>query len=186
MKIKAPIDGVEKEGKLNDVIIVKTRRPNGTWRIQTDYDLCPTMTEQHSADITDVNVLMEKYKPDEIKAYIMAKNAHRMEITGHDFSVEPDLQSNKNIQYLLKQSFERLPEDLKSQFKNHVEFVKFIDNPANAEKMVKLGIMTKKQVADNQTDTYTSPQNSDAGANTRDETSPKKSASSKNDKPEPT
>lgn len=132
--------------KLNELIIHETIRPNGTVRIQLDYSNCPTMAEQHTAHLTNINYLIEKYKPDELAAYIAARNAHRQEIVGHDFTQEPSLQDAKNVVYNSRQNFEKLPDDIKKYFPNHLEFLKFIDNPANADKMVALGLMTKKQI----------------------------------------
>lgn len=131
---------------LNKVIIKETIRSNGSVRVQQDFSNCPTLTEQHTAHLTNINYLIERYKPDELAAYIAARSQHRTEIIGHDFSREPDLQGAKNIIYQSKQEFETLSDDVKSQFKNHVEFLKFIDNPANAEKMLKFGYLTRGQL----------------------------------------
>lgn len=134
--------------KLNEVIVVKTKRKNGTIRIQQNFENCPTMAEQHTAHLTDINYLIERHKPDELAAYIHARTQHRQEIIGHDFSAEPSLQDAKNIVYQSQVAFNQLPDDIKKNFKNHVEFLKFIDNPNNAEKMVKLGILKPKQIED--------------------------------------
>lgn len=132
--------------ELNVVKTVTRKRADGTLRIQQDFTNCPTMTEQHTAHLTNINYLMERYKPDELAAYIAARNEYRREIVGHDFSREPDIQDAKNIIYQSKQEFEKLPDDVKSSFRNHVEFLKFIDNPDNAEKMLKMGILTKREI----------------------------------------
>lgn len=132
--------------KLNEVIILRKLRPNGRPRLQQDFRNCPTLAEQHTAHLTDINYLMEKYKPDELAAYIAARNQHRQEIVGHDFAKEPTMQEAKNVIYQSRKAFEELPDDIKLHFKNHVEFLKFIDNPANAEKMIKLGILTQTQI----------------------------------------
>lgn len=137
---------MEPIGKLNEVIPVITKRKNGSLRIQQDFSYCPSMAEQHTAHLSDINYLIERYKPDELAAYMAARNQYRREILGHDFSVEPSLQEAKNIIYKSRQEFDSLSDEIKSQFKNHVEFLKFIDNPANAEKMLKLGILTKTQL----------------------------------------
>lgn len=137
---------IVKEGKLNEVIIKETIRPDGSRRIQQDFEFCPTMAEQHTGHLTNINYLIERYKPDELQAYINARNQYRQEIIGHDFSREPDLQSSKNIIYRSKKEFDALPDDVKVNFKNHLEFLKFIDNPANAERMLKLGILTPRQI----------------------------------------
>lgn len=149
---------IVKEGKLNEVVMLQTKRSNGSLRIQQDFEFCPTMAEQHTAHLSDINYLMERYKPDELAAYIAARNQYRQEIIGHDFSTEPGLFEARNITYRLKQNFEELSDDVKSHFKNHVEFLKFIDNPANQEKMLKLGLMTKKEIAANTTDVTTTTQ----------------------------
>lgn len=134
------------EGQLNKVIYVETKRANGSVRIQQDFSLCPTLAEQHTAHLTDINYLIERYKPDELAAYIAARNQHRREILGHDFSTELSLQDARNLIYKSKQAFEELPEDFKNQFKNHLEFLKFIDNPNNAQKLIDVGLATKRQI----------------------------------------
>lgn len=133
--------------KLNEVIYIETRRPDGSLRRQQDFSNCPTLTEQHTAHLTNINYLIEKYKPDELAAYIAARTQYRQEIVGHNFAAEPSLQDAKNIVYRSKQEFEALGEDITSQFRNHVEFLKFVDNPANAEKLIKLGLITPKQLS---------------------------------------
>lgn len=134
------------EHGLNDVIYVETRRANGSLRIQQDFSNCPTMAEQHTAHLTNLNYLMDKYKPDELAAYLAARTQHRQEILGHDFSQEPSMQEGLNIVYQSRQAFNDLPDDVKNNFKNHLEFLKFVDNPANAEKLIKFGIISKKQL----------------------------------------
>lgn len=146
------------EGKLNEVIFIETKRPNKTTRIQQDFQFCPTMAEQHTAHLTDINYLMEKYTPDALEAYIMERNMYRQEILGHDFSQEPSMQEGMNVVYRIRTAFDQLAPEIKNNFKNHVEFLKFIDNPANQEKMLKLGIMTKKEIAQNSSMTPTTTQ----------------------------
>lgn len=130
---------------LNDVVIIHKRRVDGSLDIKYDYSYCPSLTEQHTAHLTDINYLMERYQPDEVAAFIAARST-RPEITDHDFSLEPSLQEAKNVVYNAKKIFQSLDENLQMQFRSPLEFVKFIDNPANAEKMVKLGLVKAKQV----------------------------------------
>lgn len=138
-------------GKLNEMIVIETRRPDGSIRVQHDYQYCTSLTEQHNMHMTDVNYLIEKFKPDELAAYMAAKTQNRQEILNHDFSTEPSLQGAKNYTYQLKKDFDALPDEVRHNFKSPLEFLKFIDNPANAEKMVKLGLITKKQITNLQT-----------------------------------
>lgn len=133
-------------GKLNEVIKHVHYRSNGSVRIQQDFSNCPSMAEQHTAHLTNLNWLIDRFKPDELAAYIAARNDYRREIVGHDFSQEPSMQDAKNVVYQSRKAFDDLPDDVKNNFKNHVEFLKFIDNPANAEKMIKLGILTPKTI----------------------------------------
>lgn len=144
--------------ELNVVKIIETRRKDGSLRYQQDFSNCPTMAEQHTAHLTNLNWLISKFKPDELAAYMAAREQYRQEIIGHDFAAEPDLQESKNIVLNLRKNFEELPDDLRLQFKNAVEFYKFIDNPANQEKLIKLGILKKEEVAKLTTDSMTTTQ----------------------------
>lgn len=137
---------VEEVGKLNEIKVHYSVRKNGTLRVQRDFSNCPTLAEQHTAHLTDINYLIKKYKPDELAAYIAARSAHRQEIVGHDFAAEPNLQDAKNIVLKSRKEFEELPDEVRFQFRNHLEFLKFVDNPANSEKLVKLGLITKKKL----------------------------------------
>lgn len=130
----------------NKVIIIETKRPDGSVRIQQDFSNCPTMSEQHTAHLTDINYLIDRYKPDELASYLAARTQYRQEIIGHDFSKEPTMQQAMNVIYHSRKEFEELPDQIKYQFKNHVEFLKFIDNPLNANQMLQLGILTPRQL----------------------------------------
>lgn len=132
--------------KLNQVIVRSEKRSNGTIRRRLDFSFCPTLAEQHTAHLSDLNYLIEKYKPDELAAYLAARSQHKREILGHDFSTEPSLQNGMNAIYESKKAFENLDPELKKQFKNHVEFLKYIDVPQNQEKLVKLGLLKPKQI----------------------------------------
>ena len=146
LDIETHLNNPIKEGKLNEVIVRETIRKNGSRRIQQDFEFCPTMAEQHTGHLTDINYLMEKYRPDELDAYLAARSQYRKEILGHDFSQEPSLQDGMNVVVQSRQAFDELPDDIKIHFKNHVEFLKFIDNPKNEEKMIKLGLLKKQDL----------------------------------------
>lgn len=158
---------------LNKVVVKETVRGNGTVRIQQDFSNCPSMAEQHTAHLTDLNYLVKTYKPDELAQYIAARNQYRQEIVGHDFSIEPDMQEAKNVIYRSKQEFEKLDDDVKQSFANHLEFLKFIDNPANAEKMIKLGILKPEQVENLQSLEPVVASSSMATTTTKEEAKPK-------------
>lgn len=131
---------------LGKKIYIYTKRPDGSVRIQESYENCPHMTEQHTSHLTDLNYLFKKYKPDELRAYLAAKSEQRQAIVGYDESKQFSLQEAKNRIVGYKNLFEKLPEDIKTQFPNYIHFCKFIENPANAEKMIKLGLIKKKDL----------------------------------------
>lgn len=170
--------GLVEESKLNQIIRKVSRRADGSLRIQQDFSQCPSMAEQHTAHLTDINWLIKTYRPDELDAYLRARAAYRQEIVGHDFSQEPDLQGAKNIALQLKKDFEALPEKIREQFSNHVEFLKFIDNPRNQEKMIAMGLMTLKEIKK-----HTDPQINDDSNDEEKPTVSAKKASKKQEGP---
>lgn len=139
-------DGVVQEGKLDELIINETHRPDGSLRVSFDYSFCISKTDVTSAHLTDLNYLIEKYRPDELAQYIAARSQYRQEILGHDFSIEPTLQDAKNLIYKSQQEFEALPDDVRMHFRSHLDFLKFVENPANREKAIKIGLITEKQI----------------------------------------
>jgi len=126
---------------------IVTVRPNGRPRIQKCFKNSPSMTEQHTGHTTDINYLVKKYTPDELAAYIAARNQYRQEVKGHDFSIEPSLQEGKNAILVMKEEWAKLPSKIKKEFNNDmVAFLKFLDNPSNKDKMIELGILKEKQI----------------------------------------
>lgn len=138
--LSAPIE----EHVLNEVRLRITKRPNGSYSYAQDFQYCISKADQHSAHLTDINVLMERYKPDELAQYIAARNQHRTEIINHDFTAEPSLQEAKNQLYELTQAFNALPNEIRSQFSNTLDFLKFIDNPQNKAQLEKMGLIDPK------------------------------------------
>lgn len=128
----------------NELITRVSKRPDGSTNVEYDYSQCENLTEQHTANLTDINYLIKKYTPDELSIYLASK--FRQPIEGWDFSKEPNLQESMNEIYRLKQAFQAFPEEIKNQFKNYADFVKYADNPANFEKLVKLGLIEQKPV----------------------------------------
>lgn len=164
----------EPVGKLNELIVHEGRRPDGSYYYHLDFSNCPSMAEQHSARETDLNYLIERYKPDELAAYMAARAQYKREIIGHDFSIEPNYQEARNITYQLKSAYDNLSDDIKNHFKSHVDFLKFIDNPANAEKMVKLGLLTKKEIQNLTEPQLNNDSNDEKTSSVTEESPPKK------------
>ncbi|AXH77083.1 MAG: internal scaffolding protein [Microviridae sp.] len=137
---------IEKSGTLGEMQIIETRRPDGSLAVTFDYEFCPSQTEQHSAHLSDLNWLIERFKPDELAAYMAARNSYRQEILGHDFSLEPSLQDAKNTVLQVQELMEKLPIEVRSQFQTPLDFLKFIDNPQNQDALIKSGLATKKDI----------------------------------------
>lgn len=136
---------VEHLGKLDEVNIIKTRKGKRK-RIQYDYSSCISRTEQQDAMTNDIGQLMKKYSVDQLTQYIVAKNIHRQEITNHDFSAEPSLQEAKNVQLELKYAFENLRPEVRNLFRTPLDFLKFVENPKNEQKLIEMGLITKKEL----------------------------------------
>lgn len=137
----------ERASPKNKILVhTTTRKSTGRRRVIFDYSNCISKVDETQAIETDINYLVKKFTPNELGLYIAARSQGRQPITGHDFSREPDLQSAKNEVYRLGQAFNQLPESVQREFEGPLQFLKFIDNPANAEQMVKLGLLTKKEI----------------------------------------
>lgn len=134
------------DGHLNQLVMIVEKRADGTVSMAPDFRFCPTLTDQHAAHTTDINYLMEKYQPDELATYMASRNQFRQEILGVDFSEEPQLQDAMNTRLKLQQAFEKLDPDIRNHFRNHVEFLRYLENPQNKEKLIKIGLLKEKQI----------------------------------------
>lgn len=134
----------DKSGKLGKVIINEFKRPDGSVRITEDYSNCVSMAEQHGS--MTVQELVDRYKPDQLAAYIAARDQARQPIIGHDFSQEPSLQDALNTKYYYQKYFNSLDPKIQAMFKSPLDFLKHVDNPANAEKLIELGIFKKPDI----------------------------------------
>lgn len=132
--------------KLDVMTYTETRRKDGSLRVQFGFENCVSLTEQHGARDTDINFLMKKYAPDELALYIAARNSHRQMLPDHDYSTELSMQDAMNHVHISRQAFQNLPDDIRRRFGSHVEFLKFIDNPQNEEKMVRMGVLTQEMI----------------------------------------
>lgn len=117
---------------------------NQTPRVIQDFTGCTSITDATSANLTDINFLMEKYKPDELQLYLAARAQNRQQpIEGYDFTKEPDINTAMNEVARMKEAYQSLPYEVRQQFKNYVEFMKFADNPQNLQKLKDMGLITE-------------------------------------------
>ncbi|WNK14268.1 MAG: internal scaffolding protein [Microvirus sp.] len=116
------------------------------FRIQQDFSDVPSQVDQSQRDENNISVLVKKYAPDELAAYLAAKHGHKQEIMNHDFSQEPDLQESMNIVYRIRSEFEALPDQLQYLFKGKpAEFLKFCENPQNLPQLEAWGLAKKAE-----------------------------------------
>ena len=143
---------LDSEIKVNKMIIKKTLEPSKILgrprrlRVQQSFENCISRTDTTGAEMTDLNALIAKYSPNELANYIAMKRAGQTPIVGHDFTKEPSLQNAMNERYRLNTMFDNLDPQLRKQFKNVLEFLKFVDDPHNKDQVIRLGLVTEKQV----------------------------------------
>ena len=137
---------IVKEGRFNEVIVIEERRPDGSLRVAYDFEFCPSLTDQTQAHMSDLNYLIAKFKPDELSAYMAARNSYRQEILGHDFSMEPELADAKAMVNAARNVMQMLPAEVLQQFHSPLDFLRYLDNPQNQEALIKAGILTRKDI----------------------------------------
>jgi hypothetical protein len=140
------------------VKVINKIRPDGTTSVTFDYTGCPSKTEPHHYNETNLDYLVKKYKPDELIAYLQARTFNRNP-QFHDFNVEPNLQDAMNIRYKLNKKFQELPTAVQAHFGNVLNYMRFIDNPDNIPALQKMGLLktpTQTETQNkNQTQTHT-------------------------------
>lgn len=136
----------EEKGTLGQKEIIKSTRPNGKKRVQISFKNCVSLTDKTGAQEADLNYLVKKYSPSEFAAWMLMRQ--RPEINGHDFSKEPERMHAMNEEKRINDLYEKLAPEIKAQFSNPLQFLKFIDDKLNKEKLIKMGLITNKQVED--------------------------------------
>lgn len=112
-------------------------RPNGRKRVQTVFTK-PSLTVQADKDKTSIHKILDKYK----KAGV-AKGTLQPPKFG-DFSGVPDFQTANNFVIANQEQFQKLPSRIRDRFKNDIStMIKFVDDPANKDECIKLGLLPK-------------------------------------------
>jgi hypothetical protein len=94
-----------------------------------------TLVEQGQAAMTDINRLLEP-------AMKRGLLRHTVKFEGqYDDIPFKDLQHANDIIAKSKSMYEELPANIRSEFQSPVEFLQFVQNPANAERMRKMNIL---------------------------------------------
>lgn len=98
-----------------------------------------SMTRQSDAKGTDIAMLVRRFT--ETGAMPMTPVPPRFA----DFTDAPDFSTLMHRIVKARESFEALPWKLRERFVTMENFVKFCDNPENAEEMVKLNLAVKRE-----------------------------------------
>lgn len=113
-------------------------RPNGTKRVYTVND-GPDMTDQSFKDDADVNFIVKKYLKTGQITHLSQRIGRYM-----DVSELPDLQTALTTVHNAQAAFMELPAELRKEFDNDpVKLVSFLQDPANKEKAIELGLVEK-------------------------------------------
>ena len=99
-----------------------------------------SLTVQAEAEACDVNNIMARYRQTGLIDHV---NKH--EGRYGDFTDVTDFQSAMNLVASAQQSFALLPAEIRKQFDNDpAEFLGFVQNPKNQDKLVEMGLAVKK------------------------------------------
>lgn len=100
-------------------------------------------TKQSFKDDCDVNKIIKRYKATGVVTHLNAMEARYGDLTGIDFDRAMEIVTNA------RGLFDELPSGIRKRFNNDPGlFLDFMDNPENAEEMVKLGLGTKREVGE--------------------------------------
>lgn len=109
-----------------------------TKRVQIEFGE-ETMTEQHHAKACDINGILEKYQRTGVLEH---RNEHRGEYAFVDGTT---FQECMNVVAKANSMFEELPAKVRQEIGSPKAFLEFVQNPANAKKMVEMGLATSRE-----------------------------------------
>lgn len=116
------------------------KRFNHTERPVIDCSDDPGFTQQNHKDECDVNRIIPRYERTGILTHLNKIEGTYGDLTGTDFETAANIVANANS------LFESLPSNVRKRFSNSpAMFLDFMDNPNNADEMVKLGLATLKE-----------------------------------------
>lgn len=130
-----------------------TKRKNGTLRVQT-FNEDPPMTDPQWTEESDINYIMDKFQ----KTGQLTHTSNRQGVYA-DVSQIPDLLGAAIIVKEAQDNFNALPSQIREKFKNDPqEMINFLQDPKNAEEAVKLGLLNKQELKnDNSNDEKNAP-----------------------------
>lgn len=106
-----------------------------------DCSVEPSMTKQEFKDESDINNIMARFERTGVDTFASANEQRYGDATSVDF------QHAMNIVIQAESMFAEMPAPLRKRFDNDpAEFLRFIDNPANVEESIKLGLRRPPEV----------------------------------------
>lgn len=98
-------------------------------------------TKESEKESCDINKIIAKYR----KTGVVT---HRKEYGGRygDFSSVTDFHTAQNVVLAAQEMFMTLPSHIRKKFRNDPgEFLAFVDDPANVEEMIEMGLAVRKE-----------------------------------------
>lgn len=126
------ITGINGEPTTNETMRNICKRPG---KVDMDGKIV-YLTEQHHKDACDVNKIIRKYDKNGLITHVSRFEAQYGDVTGADF------QTFQNIIAGATSKFNELPSEIRKKFRNSPQaLLAFMDDPANREEAIKLGLI---------------------------------------------
>lgn len=110
--------------------------------IEFDAELEPSLTQQQFAAECNINNIVENHQKTGLLTHVNKSTPH-----WGDLGDGVDYQTALNHLLLAEESFMSLDAKIRAQFENDpAQFLDFVSDPANAEKMVEMGLATITQI----------------------------------------
>jgi len=101
------------------------------------------LTEQNHKDETDINNIVRKYNKTGLIDHLNQFEKQYGDMTGYDY------QEAMNTVAAANTMFEGLPSSIRNKFDNDpAKFINFVDDEANADKLVEMGLVKPKTTID--------------------------------------
>ena len=105
-------------------------------RVAMEFDPKKGLTEQHHKDRVNIHTIMRKYEKTGILEHVSQYKGEYMNLAGR-----PEFHEAMNIIAEAQQMFETVPAEIRKKFGNDpAEYVEFMQNPENRDKIEALGL----------------------------------------------
>jgi len=102
----------------------------------------PSLTQQHSKDEVDINLIMARYIKTGVLDHVAKYEPQYSENTATDYH------ESMNIVIRANDMFADLPSSVRKQFDNNpAEFLNFVQNPDNISKLAEMGLTNNSPIS---------------------------------------